>query len=878
MPSPGDSIDRYLIEAVLGEGGMGRVYRALDPRLGRRVALKVLRVDPEKSAEHTDAAARMVREARAAAAFNHPNVVAIYDVGQVDGAPFIAMELITGETLRARAAGATTAQKLEWLIAAARGLGAAHRAGLVHRDVKPDNVMITNDGLVKILDFGIARQVEGGLIDASAPTVTPELPTLTKEGTMIGTLQYMAPEQLQLEPLDGRTDQFAWGVTAFEVLAGALPWPATRSGAHLVAAVLASVARPLRDLVPELDSRIAAAVARALEKKKEARFRTMEELVAALEGKTVVPSQPRPDVAAPPAGVLVAPTRTSVEVGVRSAPPSTRRWVWPSVAATAVVAGLVVTSIAVVPRVRSVPPLASATPQIDASRAPRVGRPPASPAASAAYESGLQALEDGQAIRAINDMREVVKLDPTFGAAYLRLASFLSDEDIEPAREQYREALFRRASLGEVDMAVLDALEPMFREPPVLTEYAKRIAEVSARYPSDAWSALLIGQALAGQERWDEAMLAYSRALAADPKYMYALSGKAQVDLRRGDFPRALQAFEDCTRASPSNVDCAVGRMQILGSLGRCEEAKAEAKRGLAVDPKAVELYDGLVPAGVQTGESTETVAQYLAHYTEFILPDYRARADAIDAENLAELSGDFRVATQATVAWEKALADHNSPLLEAVLKRLSVAEEAGELGAHRAEILSLWNRSVAWVEPSERTLMHVAHREYQVGLITAGELEQRRQAWKAAKIEEGRRSGVAPTPYLLWKVMYLLDVRTPDEAKDALAKFAEVGPIPPADKNEPEDQLALGLMYAAADHLDQALPLLEYGTRACTLMADWLRQTQALIALGDARAHAGDTAGARAAYEKVLASWGQAKPRSKTADLARARLAAMGK
>src|SRR5579863_5462590 len=137
MPKVSDSVDRYVLEAEIGEGGMGRVYRALDPRLGRRVALKVLLADG-RGQVRVEAAARMMREARAAAAFNHPNVVAIYDVGEVDGSPYIAMELVSGHTLRAVSGDATVSseKKLSWLMDVARGLAAAHRAGLVHRDIK----------------------------------------------------------------------------------------------------------------------------------------------------------------------------------------------------------------------------------------------------------------------------------------------------------------------------------------------------------------------------------------------------------------------------------------------------------------------------------------------------------------------------------------------------------------------------------------------------------------------------------------------------------------------------------------------------------------------------------------------------------------------
>ena len=154
MLQPGDAFDRYTIEAFLGEGGMGRVYRALDTRLHRRVALKILGVESEASPEaKSEGIARLLREARAVAALEHPNTVAIHDVGELDGVPYIAMELINGRTLRSCIAdpAVTYQMRLQWLYDAGRALAAAHKVGLVHRDVKPENVMVRDDGVVKVL-------------------------------------------------------------------------------------------------------------------------------------------------------------------------------------------------------------------------------------------------------------------------------------------------------------------------------------------------------------------------------------------------------------------------------------------------------------------------------------------------------------------------------------------------------------------------------------------------------------------------------------------------------------------------------------------------------------------------------------------------------
>jgi serine/threonine-protein kinase len=291
MLKPGDVFDRYSIEALLGEGSMGRVYRAFDKRLHRRVALKLLH--PSHASEPRawdEAKARLLREARAAAALHHPYAVSIFDLGEVDGVPFIAMEYAAGRTLRAWVgAEVPWAQKLRWLVDVATALGAAHAAGLVHRDVKPENVLVGERGEVKVLDFGIARRASGAAGGAQAaagstgPDGQPALATLTGQGVLVGSPLYMAPEQLLGLPLDGRADQFAWAVVAYELFAGVSPWPAELEWRRVISAILMLAPASLGDRVPELPAEVVGAVHRALNKEPWNRFATMDELVAALE-------------------------------------------------------------------------------------------------------------------------------------------------------------------------------------------------------------------------------------------------------------------------------------------------------------------------------------------------------------------------------------------------------------------------------------------------------------------------------------------------------------------------------------------------------------------------------------------------------------------
>ena len=206
--STGQSLGPYTIVAPLGAGGMGEVYRARDARLNRDVAIKVV---PPAVAGNAEALARFERESRAVAALSHPNILTIFDVGHSNGHPYSVMELLEGETLRARIARGPMPVRKAVEIAAhiARGLAAAHDKQIAHRDLKPDNVFLTPTGGVKILDFGLARNTseQSDLTRLESPTMGPA----TTPGTVLGTVGYMSPEQVRGEPSDQRSDIFALG-------------------------------------------------------------------------------------------------------------------------------------------------------------------------------------------------------------------------------------------------------------------------------------------------------------------------------------------------------------------------------------------------------------------------------------------------------------------------------------------------------------------------------------------------------------------------------------------------------------------------------------------------------------------------------------------
>jgi hypothetical protein len=296
---PGLQVGPYQVLSVLGAGGMAEVYRARDTRLGREVALKVvnsaLATDPEL-------VQRFEQEARVAGALRHPNLVAVYDVGRHDGVPYFVTELLEGESLRHRLTRGrvpfTTA--LEWGIQLARGLAAAHARGVIHRDVKPDNVFVSSDGQLKLLDFGIAKLAEAA--ERSGPrglnekTLAPG-GSATRTGAVLGSPGYMSPEQVRGEPLDARSDLFSLGAVLHELLSGVRAFP----GSSVIESGYAILHHDPAPLPVEVPVQAAQLVHRCLEKDPAQRFQSAADLAFALEvlrggalsGDRTPPSVPR---------------------------------------------------------------------------------------------------------------------------------------------------------------------------------------------------------------------------------------------------------------------------------------------------------------------------------------------------------------------------------------------------------------------------------------------------------------------------------------------------------------------------------------------------------------------------------------------------------
>jgi serine/threonine protein kinase len=270
----GRSFAQYEIISLLGQGGMGEVYLAQDLRLGRKVALKLL---PAQFTRDSDRVGRFQRESRAATALNHPNIITIYDMGQEQGIHFIASEFIEGDTLRQKLNRRKLPVKeaIEIAIQVGDALSAAHRAGIIHRDIKPENIMIRRDGYIKVLDFGLVKLTESDDTHQAAVKLS------TKTGAVMGTINYMSPEQALALEIDPRTDIFSLGIVLYEMVTGELPFKGT-TAASVFDAILNKQPASIRSANAEVSVELERIIYRALEKDREMRYQTAADLRSVL--------------------------------------------------------------------------------------------------------------------------------------------------------------------------------------------------------------------------------------------------------------------------------------------------------------------------------------------------------------------------------------------------------------------------------------------------------------------------------------------------------------------------------------------------------------------------------------------------------------------
>jgi serine/threonine-protein kinase len=848
MLAPGDRVGPYVVIGALGEGGMGQVVVAEDPRLGRRVALKVLR---REAAGDSRAVARMFREARIVAALNHPNVVTVHDVGEIDGLPFLAMELVEGKTLRAYVgSSASVGDRITWLADLARGLAAAHRAGVVHRDVKPENVLVRDGGGTKVLDFGIARPVTLGAVG-----VTPPADGATFEGALVGTPAYMSPEALRGDEVDGRADQFSWGVTAYELLAGHLPFAPGKPPVHMIAAILAPEPPPPLTGVP---SEVAAVVARALSKSRADRFASMDDVVAALTMTTT-------------GNTSEVPTLPDVP---RLRPRARRGAAFAALGVAALV-GLAATIVLRSPRVEA-PPAPSASVRPVPTTMLDLPSPLGAADAISAYRLGLRAWRDSSWPLAYEHFRRAATLDPELAAAYLRAA--IVGHARRPRAETQRDLERTRAlrdRLSPRDRALLHAIEPWLgTDPPDHVEAARRLELLRDQSPGDAELALFSGYlGTVGAP----ALLAHAdAALALDPDFGDALQMRAWALNFLGREAEARASLERCVDSGGSGTDCLRNLASLAERSGRCEQMELTARKWLTRHGDSWEAAYWLAVALEARHAPAAAVAAAVEQSIERSPEARRPLVAALRHADLAMLAGDFDVAERAAqeasriAATSEFYADHATAALSlcGVLAETGHDREAAKIARGVRAGGAAWRRLASGGEYDDVAL---ATYERAGGLLSDAEFSAWRSDWVARVA-----ASLAPSDRgWAWVAGYVRPATSVTDARSALDARAALEPVPPPGFDE-SFAAPLGHALALAGRTEEALPYLRAAAAECSALRRPRDATRASAWLGEALETTGDREGACASYRVVLDRWGQSR-RSVTARAAEARARTLG-
>jgi serine/threonine protein kinase len=885
----GERLDRYVIDDLLGAGGMGRVYRAHDTVLGRRVALKVLVrresapagglaagvAPPTDDREGSEGAARLMREARAAAALDHPNVVSIFDVGIAAGTPYIAMELVNGESLRAFIGKSDVPldERVGWLVDVARALAAAHARGLVHRDVKPENVMIRDDGVVKVLDFGIAKRRSSQAL-ADSDTEGPALP-ITGQGVAMGTPLYMAPEQLRQQPLDGRCDQFAWGVVAYELLSGTLPWGST-DAVRLVSDILSIEPAPLDEIVRDVPANVAATIRRALTKDVDGRFDSMDEIVRALTSTTSSPLSSTVSARRNESLVETSPFEPTIP-GLPVPPPraststsAMRRLPWLLAAGLLMVVGVLVVPSALrreAPATRASPPVVASLASSSSTRLVDAPIPPSkSPEAMNAFAAAMRAMAESNASAMRDSLERAKTLDPDYASAHLRLASiYLSFRQDAKGREELAEAARLRASLAPYELALLEVLQASVERSPPDFDKVLALARTAAeeRFPQSAELALVEASMLLEAGRVGEVGAAATRALSLDPTMAEAWSLRGSAAEGVGDQETALAAFVECLRLSPLSSTCAYYRMALLDRQGRCAELEDAARAHIATAPRSPTGYAMLAGALAAEGRPLAAVEQILEQHWDRISPAMREIDRTQERAGLDILRGDFASARVDAARFAKALGSEGSrgEHAQATQLAVSVLVETGKLKAAVPVVDAFLARREAYAPGAWRTsapilsdaMMTLLTAKRLAGAMTAAEFHAERDAW----IAKWKARAPELFAHTLWSYGHLAGVVDEADAKDALAARAAFEPV----RLEGVDENGwLGHALLLAGRIEEAVATLRVATRACSVLGYPMEHLHAQAWLGEALESTGiesDKKDACAAYAVVLRRWG---------------------
>ena len=555
--------ERYEILELLGKGGMGEVYAARDRKLRRRVAIKtILQSASSLGSVGTE---RLRAEAEMLAQLAHPGIVAVHDVLEESDRVLLVMELIEGTSLRERLKSGPLPvhEVIDIVTALGSALAAAHAHGLVHRDVKPDNVMIRRDGRVALLDFGIAKETRKGAGSVTSPQPAP----LTDPGAFLGTPMYLSPEQARGEAVVPASDQFSLAVVVYELVSGKLPWPSDNLLVMVTSIVQGTIdpVAPLRQLDPDVD----VVLGRALAKQPQDRYPSTRDFAEALA--VALRRRPGADAtlarSAPPPLAVTTVDSAALPAAVRTAPVASRsRRLLVAIAAAALVAIGAVTlfvgyrGVKARSATRDIAPASAGSAGGIVRVSDLVASITSVPAAEASYRRGLRLLGGGESSAAKNAFDAAIEADPAFASPHLQRLigeTYYCPTDLPAARPHYQAAFRAKATLSPRDQEVLDALEPAVLDPPDLREVAVRMRALAGKRPTDLQVLEMLAIAENKLFHFPASADAVRRQLAVDPdETMEGLMILAQ-DV---DEEEASRALDDCLRRNEAAEWCRVER------------------------------------------------------------------------------------------------------------------------------------------------------------------------------------------------------------------------------------------------------------------------------------------------------------------------------